>query len=243
LQPDGGVLFAGECWRAFLALATGTGAVIMPHTRARAIGERSWGVRVETGSGTLDADLAVVAAAGWSGELLKPLGLDVPLTITAEHVGYYPLRSGVSLLPFIWHDPAARQLFYGLPDGSGPWLKAGEHGAGPIVDSETEVYPEPARLEAIDRLVDALLPGAEPSRVEGHTCLYAATPDDDFVLDRAGPIMLAAGFGGHGFKFAPLIGELVAALALGDASAIPSRFALKRFDRVRSRLPMVPGQG
>jgi sarcosine oxidase len=68
---------------------------------------------------------------------------------------------------------------------------------------------------------------ADPVHVD--TCLYAATPDDDFVIDRRGPIVLAVGFGGLGFKFAPLIGEMAADLATDDSVTAVHRFRYDRF--------------
>jgi glycine/D-amino acid oxidase-like deaminating enzyme len=63
--------------------------------------------------------------------------------------------------------------------------------------------------------------------------MYDLTPDEDFILDHhpASPqIILASGFSGHGFKFGPLIGEVLADLALGTPPALPlDRFALARF--------------
>ena len=70
------------------------------------------------------------------------------------------------------------------------------------------------------------LPGLHPEPVAEATCLYTTTPDDDFVLDRVGPVVLASPCSGHGAKFAPLIGAMTADLALGTAQAHP-RFALR----------------
>ena len=67
------------------------------------------------------------------------------------------------------------------------------------------------------------------------TCLYTLTADHDFLVDRVGPLTVAAGFSGHGFKFAPAIGELVADLVLGRRGT-PERFALGR-----PRTPQPPG--
>jgi sarcosine oxidase len=69
----------------------------------------------------------------------------------------------------------------------------------------------------------------DPERPESTTCLYTTTPDHDFVIDRQGPIVVLAGFSGHGFKFGSLIGELAADLA-DDRTGL-SRFALRRAAR------------
>jgi glycine/D-amino acid oxidase-like deaminating enzyme len=66
-----------------------------------------------------------------------------------------------------------------------------------------------------------------PEPVAQGSCLYTSTPDEDFVLDRIGPVVVASPCSGHGAKFAALIGELAADLAVGAGGAVP-RFALSR---------------
>jgi sarcosine oxidase len=70
------------------------------------------------------------------------------------------------------------------------------------------------------------LPGVDAGAPTATTCLYTSTPDEDFVLDRVGPITVLGGFSGHGFKFASVIGELAADLVEGRPG--PERFRLSR---------------
>jgi glycine/D-amino acid oxidase-like deaminating enzyme len=65
--------------------------------------------------------------------------------------------------------------------------------------------------------VQTWLPGLVPEPYAEASCLYTDTPNDDFVLDRVGPLVLASPCSGHGAKFAPVIGELIADLATGSA--------------------------
>jgi sarcosine oxidase len=67
----------------------------------------------------------------------------------------------------------------------------------------------------------------DPSTGEAAPCLYTLTDNSDFVLDRVGAVTVAAGFSGHGFKFTPLIGRMVADLVTGDAMP-PDRFRRQR---------------
>ncbi|HJP64781.1 MAG TPA: N-methyl-L-tryptophan oxidase, partial [Actinomycetota bacterium] len=61
------------------------------------------------------------------------------------------------------------------------------------------------------------------------TCLYTMTPDDDFILDRVGNVVIGSPCSGHGFKFAPLLGEVLADLAVGRDPDLPAgRFDLRR---------------
>jgi sarcosine oxidase len=73
------------------------------------------------------------------------------------------------------------------------------------------------------------LPGLDPAGLAAETCLYTMTADEDFVLDREGPLVVGGGCSGHAFKFGPLLGEYLADLALGeDIPVLRERFALHR---------------
>jgi sarcosine oxidase len=81
-------------------------------------------------------------------------------------------------------------------------------------------------------LVRRRLPGFDAAPLRSETCIYTMAPDQDFVLDRVGPLVIGSACSGHGFKFGPLLGELLADLALGGSADMPTeRFALSRFVR------------
>lgn len=225
-QPDGGTIHADIAAQGFVDLARSHGAVIEADTRVRSIDAESNGVTLDTTKGESRARQVVIAAAGWSNSLLEPLGLAVPITTTREHVLYYPPIAH-PVIPFIWHLPGHAPEFYGLPNGDE--IKLGEHGAGPATDPNDAGEIDAARIERVGDFARHHLRdlSAEPNRAE--TCLYASTPDDDFILDRIGQLVLAFGFGGHGFKFGPLLGELAADLVEGKEMPFASRFSRSRF--------------
>ena len=73
-------------------------------------------------------------------------------------------------------------------------------------------------------------PGLDSQAVASESCLYESTPDDHFILDRTGPIVVGAGGSGHAFKFTPLLGEVLADLAQGREPVVPTnRFSARRF--------------
>ena len=116
----------------------------------------------------------------------------------------------------------------GSPDGL---VKAGLHGIGPVIDPDDRPARVPTAVDALEAYARAWLPGVEATAVRSTVCLYASSPTDDFVLDRAGPIVVGVGFGGHGFKFAPAVGVRLADLAdeaLGLGSAGTRVFAAGR---------------
>lgn len=224
-QPDGGTIHADTAIRGFLSLARQQGATIEASTRVLHLAEDTNGVILDTTRGEHRAKQVVIAAAGWSNLLLAPLGLNVPIAVTREHVLYYPAIDR-PVIPFIWHLRGNVPEFYGLPNGDE--IKIGEHGAGPVVDPDNPREIDERRIERVRHLARRHLPSLAPEPRRVDTCLYAGTPDDDFVLDSAGSIVLACGFGGHGFKFGPLVGEMAANLVAGQDIPLAGRFARSR---------------
>jgi sarcosine oxidase len=216
-QADGGVLRAAPTVLAQARLAGSAGATLRPETvvsRLSASGDR---VEVHTADGeSFEARVAVIAAGAWAGSLLAGVGIHVPLRPNLEQSTYFSLDADPPLPTVIdWlEDPAHPR--YLVPD---PWapgsFKVGLHMAGPETDPETRSFePDPVRVDRVVDYVTAHVPGAEPTD-RTDTCLYTITPDEDFVLDRVGPIVVASPCSGHGFKFVPLFGRALADLALG----------------------------
>jgi sarcosine oxidase len=222
-QPDGGCLNADATIAASQTLAAGLGAVVQ-HNRS-ALGVRVGGddrVEVDTADGAVVARRAVVAVGAWAGKLLGGL-VDVPrLTVTQEQPAYFaPLVPG-GWPTFIHRGDADA---YGLfTPGEG--VKVGFHHGGLVCDpDERDFAAEPERLRRLVEYVREWVPGADPTRFTPTSCLYDSTDSQDFVIDRVGPLTIATGFSGHGFKFVPEIGRILADLAW-DGTPAPSRFAL-----------------
>lgn len=181
------------------------------------------GVEVRTGHDTIRARRAVVAVGAWTGKLLGDLVPLPPLRVTQEQPAHFAAAGG-DWPAFIHHRARA---VYGLA-APGEGVKVGFHGGGPEVDPDRRDFlPEPVRLAALRRYVRDWLPGLDPDAPAPISCTYTSTPTSDFVLDRVGPLVVAAGFSGHGFKFAPAIGRLLADLATTGATPDP-RFAPRR---------------
>ena len=125
-------------------------------------------------------------------------------------------------------------IFYGFPADQHGIKVAKHHHAGEIVDPDHCDRTVSAADEALIRAgIEAHLPGADGPLRAARTCLYTMTPDGDFILDRladAPQIIVASPCSGHGFKFAPAIGEILADLAIrGGTDHDISRFSLARF--------------
>lgn len=228
-QPDGGRIEADRTLAACWGQAAAAGADVRfdaPVTAVRRVGD---GVAVVSGDHVVEAQAVVVAAAGWTAELLEPdvaRALVPPITVTAETVAWF--RPTSERWPSFIHrgDPLA----YGLGTRDG-LVKAGLHGTGPVIDPDDAPVERPGAVASIEAYVREWLPGLEPDAVRSDVCLYASSATDDFVLDREGPVVVGVAFGGHGFKFAPAIGSRLADLAdeaLGRRAAGTREFPAER---------------
>ncbi len=218
-QPDGAVLKADRTVEAQARLAVAAGATIVEGTTVVGISAAGDGVALTTSDGTrFETPVAVVAAGPWAEPLLATAGIDVPLRPTLEQVTYFELGPDRAAPP-----PVIDWLYdeehpaYVVPD---PWepggFKVGLHRSGPATDADGRSFdPDPGRLQRVLDYVAVQVPAARPTD-RTDTCLYTITPDEDFVLDRVGPVVIASPCSGHGFKFAPLFGRALAALAAGD---------------------------
>jgi sarcosine oxidase len=102
-------------------------------------------------------------------------------------------------------------------------VKVGFHGVGAVVHPDRRDHlPEPGQLAQLQEYVRRWLPGLDAESPDPVSCTYTSTPTGEFVLDRIGPVVVAAGFSGHGFKSATAIGRVLADLAIGaPANAAP----------------------
>jgi sarcosine oxidase len=236
VQPDGGFLEAERSIRAMLDLARQRGAEIRTGEAVRAIEPHDRGVRIVTERAGIEAGAAVVAAGPWTGSLLA--GQNLPLRVTRQAMA--------------WFDPAEPALFepdrfpvflieselgvhYGLPRFRGGVKVAKHYHYDEVVDPDTyDRIVSPADEAAIRSALENFLPAANGRLVDAATCLYTMTPDGHFVIDRlpgAPNVVVVSACSGHGFKFAPVIGEIAADLATGSETKYDiSRF---RIDRTR----------
>jgi sarcosine oxidase len=231
-QPDGGRIASARAWAVLAEQVERHGGQVRWHTPVLAVEPHGDGARVVTADRTLDARTVVMAAGAWlAGGLGRSLGLDIPpLVVTQESAFHYAARDPHPWPSFIHHGAT---FVYGL-ETPGEGVKVAEHHTGPEVTPETRDFEvSDASRARVTEFVARWLPGLGPEPVDAVTCLYTSTATEDFVLDRAGPIVVASPCSGHGFKFAPLIGELVADLV--DGAGTIDRFARGANPRVPAR--------
>ncbi len=197
------------------------------------------GFEVETDDGTVaGADHVVLAAGPWVGDLVPDLAL--PLLVERQPVCWFrpavpPADVGVGRLP-IWLMATDDGTFYGFPHDPELGLKVSHHHSGVMVDPETvDREVRPADVERIRTFIRARMPVADGPLTTSRVCLYTNTLDDRFIVDRhpAAPgVAFASACSGHGFKFAPLIGDILADLVTDGATEWPIEpFRADRFRR------------
>jgi sarcosine oxidase len=230
-QPDAGVTLAAATVRAQAEAAARAGAILKEGVVAEAIVPHEKSVEIRTEDGSWSTPVAVVTAGAWAGPLLAAAGIPLPLRVSQEQVLYLREGNGTPLPSLIeWLPPPASPPYL-VPHPTDPGVvKIGQHAGTATVTAESRTFdPDPTRLEE-DRAWAARWLGMPGDEVRTETCLYTNTPDQDFVIDRVGPVVVAAGFSGHGFKFVPLVGRMLADLALDGDPGIPlDRFRASRF--------------
>lgn len=237
-MPQGGQLNPDAALPALQRLAAERGAEIRHHTKVLRLDAGDGGVRltVEAGGRTevLTARQAIVTAGGWTSKLLGGL-TDLPrLTVTQEQPAHFAIADEGAIWPGFNHLPGRGDEFadwyspiYGMRT-PGEGIKAGWHGVGQVVDPDRRSFsPEPAQMAALQNYARRWLPGVDPESFTAISCTYTSTVDENFILDRVGPVVIGAGFSGHGFKFTPVVGRILADLATGEGPA-PAVFSASR---------------
>jgi sarcosine oxidase len=234
VQPEGGVLLADRTVAAQARLAAAAGVEIRTDTRVIDVHQAPAGLIILTEAGEVAAGVAVLTPGPWAGRLVaSALGRAMPVRATRQVVVHFaPVADeAIATMPtFVeWVEPT-RARYAVPPVGAAPGVKMGEHDPGPEVDpSQGPFEVEAARVRPVIEFARRRIPSVSPDPIATETCLYSLTADEDFILDRIGDVVVGAGFSGHGFKFGPLIGDVLADLATGRDPGLPSgRFSLDR---------------
>jgi sarcosine oxidase len=245
-HQNAGVLDPDRAVAALLRLARSSGADVRFGTQVTGLAAGGDGAVARAGEESFTAPAVVVAAGAWTAPLLDGLVGLPPLTVTKQQVFHFAPAGPAAVPPgpvtgpvtrpvaqsaarsaeqpwpaFIFQDEA--EYCYGLPggrDGAVPGaIKVGEHHPGAVTTAAGRDFRvDEAARSRVSGFARRRLPGLDPAPVNETTCLYTWTANEDFILDRQGPFVVASPCSGHGAKFAPLLGEIIADLAAGKPS-------------------------
>ncbi len=219
-----------------LRAARQAGAAVVLNTPVERWEKHSDGLLLQTPAGSFEAQKVIVSAGAWSGGLLSDLNL--PLSVQRKVLAWVdPLDPALFETGCFPVFAMAERFFYGFPHLPGAGVKLAIHmEPGRVIDSASSPVapPDESDLDPILEMAATFLPGlagalpgARSRIVNAKTCLYTMTPDEHFVIDQHPTlpnVHFAAGFSGHGFKFAPAVGEVLADLAMGLSAAVPIDF-------------------
>jgi sarcosine oxidase len=196
--PDAGITLADEAVHALARSATEAGASICEHRRVEDLA-------------TLPHDVVVVTAGGWAPELLARAGVELDAEATRETVAYFARRDDGPFPSVIdWATDGTFQLYALAAPGVG--IKAGLHHSGVPTDPDAEGEPDLQRVAEVASLVERRFPHVDPTPLRAETCIYTNRRDESFACERNGRLVIGSACSGHGFKFAPAVGEQLAAL-------------------------------
>jgi sarcosine oxidase len=231
-QPDAGAVRADDALRASLTRLRQGGGELVGDCTVLAVSPRAAGgvevvADVAGARRTWEADRVVIAAGPWAEQLLGDVGVAVTLTPVLEQVTY--VRGGVAVpwagRPCLVDVPVDGSSFglYAMPT-PGIGYKVGiDTPLRPFDPADPDRSPDPDRERETVERVRHELPAFDATVVRSELCAWTDSPDDLFIVDRVGDVVVACGDSGQGFKFLPMFGQVLASLA--DESPMPDTVA------------------
>lgn len=222
-ERDAGYLLVEECIETFLTLAKSLGAVIQTETSVLDWNASSSGVTVNTSSGKVEAGALALCSGPWSSSLLGNIS-DIKLELRKKHMYWYSnenknylASSGFPVFALELPSSDQGRVYYGFPQIDSSGVKLAEHSGGITVDSPTCIKDKhDPEFENTKQFRHRYLPNITGELSRHETCLYTVSHDENFYIDNHPEhrnVAYVAGLSGHGFKFAPVLGEILADLA------------------------------
>jgi sarcosine oxidase len=240
LETDAGFLRPEVAVLANLTLAQSLGAELWFDTEVDAVELGPQGVHVSAAGDEVTAPRAVLATGAWAPRLARMA--DFGIRVSRETMHWFqpsaePHRYDPTVMPvFVWDRPvpsAGRDTtVYGFPRLPGEQgVKTGFYHDGTDLDADPDALDRAvsaAHAQDLSDVLDTVMPGLAGDWLGGRACMYAGVPDDHFLLGlhpgSSGRVVLAVGMSGHGFKFAPVVGEIVTELVADGQSQLDVRF-------------------
>ncbi len=228
LDYHGGLLDAFLAIRIFAKLAKKQGVIFRERMKVSRIANRN--IILENDE-MIPFQKLVVTCGAWALELLTEQNL--PIQVTKQQIIYLKPKQNKYFLKEVF--PSFAYLdrgFYGFPIYGLDAVKVANHKPGRVVDPDSRGIVDNNFIKESKAFLNKYVPGlGDAEIVKSKVCHYDVTPDRDFIIDRLNEnIIVGAGFSGHGFKFAPVIGNIIAKLVEDEESRFDNkRFKLRRF--------------
>jgi sarcosine oxidase len=244
-EPDAGLLTPERSILLFVQQALFNGAVIRTKEKALEWKRENGTITVKTNKGTYQTKKLIITAGAWAGKMIPNLSQNFKVTRQALAWVQPKKWEDFELNKFpCWNLLHNGYDFYGfpiLPVGKfgGPLgMKLALHYPGgdvtdpDLVNRNTKESDESVLIDFLNKFI----PDGYKNTLEMKTCLYTNTPDENFIVDYLPgfdkDVTIAAGFSGHGFKFASVIGEIMADLTFSGKTKIPIGFLnAQRFNK------------
>ena len=242
-EPNAGFLLPEAVIAAHTELALRNGAIIHGHEPVLEWVETESGVVVRTQRQSYRGEQIIFCGGAWSSKLLG--GIGIALVPTRQPLAWVwpktPSLFELGRMPVWAIDNADETQFYGFPMiPSRPGFKLARHFHGePTSPESINRLPQPQDESEIRQALRRFIPDADGPLLSMMICMYTNSPDSHFIIDRHPQhqrAIIACGFSGHGFKFASVVGEALADLAVRGRSDLPIGFlSLKRFRLMNAR--------
>ena len=236
---ENGFLAIDDCLRAQAEQARKFGAILHEEEPVLEIRPLAHGAEVRTTKATYTCDKLVLTAGPYVKDLLKQLGLDVPYTIELNQAHWFKVDKPEMYTPdrfpvfIVRHDRDQMGGMYGFPTFRNPGIKVSIHHSNQYIDiKEYDMIPRQETTNRVWDWVREFIPGASAELITVGTCPYDFPPDEHFVLSLHPqyPDIAMANMAGHGYKFASLVGEIMAQLAIDGKSEYDlTGFGVDRF--------------
>lgn len=235
-QPDGGLLDAQQCLVTLADEALSLGARLHAREPVTSWTETSDAVEVETPMTTWRAEKIVIASGAWAAQSLETVGsmLERERHVACRFLPADRAAFAPDSFPVFVMDAADGRHFYGMPEPSLGFKVGAPHVDGKDVHPEDNPGASMAEADPARGFAQDFAPAGVGSTIGLRECVLTHSPDGDFIVDRLpgrNRVVVAVGMSGHGFKMAPAIGEIAAALAVEDSPPIDaSAFSMARFE-------------
>jgi sarcosine oxidase len=235
LDPQAGFLRPEAAITAMIDALTRAGGEVRRGVTVTEVAPRGEGIEVSTSQARERFDAAVIATGAWMPELAGWL----PLTVERQTLAWFQVQAGAGWLspdrfPVFIRETRAPGDVYGLPSLDGKSVKIARHHGGEAGDPNAlRRDVTDADLDPLRMFITTFLRGVTRHVTRSAVCMYTNTPDGHFIVDLHPDdprIVLISACSGHGFKFAPVIGDIAADLVTtGETERDISRFATARF--------------